>query len=58
MHTVRRDAMSHEDGTVGALLGLAVGDALGAQVEFAHPQVVREVVARGLEMVDSSSPAA
>ena len=45
--------MSHEDGTVGALLGLAVGDALGAQVEFAHPQVVREVVARGLEMVDS-----
>ena len=53
MHSVRRDSVSHYDGTVGALLGLAVGDALGAQVEFAHPQVVREVVARGLEMVDS-----
>jgi ADP-ribosyl-[dinitrogen reductase] hydrolase len=38
---------------VGALLGLAVGDALGAQVEFAHPRLVREVIAGGLEVVDS-----
>jgi ADP-ribosylglycohydrolase len=46
--------MGGEDSTVGALLGLAVGDALGAQVEFADPHVVRAVVARGLEMADSA----
>ena len=45
--------MGREDKTLGALLGLAVGDALGAQVEFADPHVVHAVVAGGLEMVDS-----
>jgi ADP-ribosyl-[dinitrogen reductase] hydrolase len=45
--------MSHEDSILGALFGLAVGDALGAQLEFADPEVAREVVARGIEMVDS-----
>jgi ADP-ribosyl-[dinitrogen reductase] hydrolase len=37
----------------GALLGLAVGDALGAQVEFAAPEIARRLVADGLEMADS-----
>jgi ADP-ribosyl-[dinitrogen reductase] hydrolase len=46
--------MSREDETLGAMLGLAVGDALGAQVEFADPQRVRAVVDGGLEMVDSA----
>jgi ADP-ribosyl-[dinitrogen reductase] hydrolase len=46
--------MGHGDSTLGAMLGLAVGDALGAQVEYADPRVTREVVKRGLEMVDSS----
>jgi ADP-ribosylglycohydrolase len=36
--TVVAGGMSYEDSTVGAMLGLAVGDALGAQVEFVHPQ--------------------
>jgi ADP-ribosylglycohydrolase len=45
--------MSHDDSTLGAMLGLAVGDALGAQVEFADAKVAREVVERGLGMVDS-----
>ena len=45
--------MGHDDRTLGAMLGLAVGDALGAQLEFANPELAREVAARGLEMVDS-----
>jgi ADP-ribosyl-[dinitrogen reductase] hydrolase len=45
--------MGHQDNTLGAMLGLATGDALGAQVEFAPPEVAREVVERGLEMADS-----
>jgi ADP-ribosyl-[dinitrogen reductase] hydrolase len=45
--------MSHEDSIFGAMFGLAVGDALGAQLEFADPEVARGVVARGIEMVDS-----
>jgi ADP-ribosyl-[dinitrogen reductase] hydrolase len=45
--------MSHDDSTRGAMFGLAVGDALGAQVEFADPKLAREAVERGLEMVDS-----
>jgi ADP-ribosylglycohydrolase len=45
--------MSHQDSTLGAMLGLAVGDALGAQVEFADPEHARAVSERGLEMVDS-----
>ena len=45
--------MSHKEGSLGTMLGLAVGDALGAQVEFADPTRARELVARGLEMADS-----
>jgi ADP-ribosyl-[dinitrogen reductase] hydrolase len=45
--------MTHEDRTRGAMLGLAVGDALGAQVEFARPELARRLVAGGLEMGDS-----
>jgi ADP-ribosyl-[dinitrogen reductase] hydrolase len=40
------------------MLGLATGDALGVQIEFAPPEVAREVVARGLEMADSGHWAA
>ena len=50
--------MSHTHGTLGAMLGLAVGDALGAQVEFADPHRARELVASGLKMADSPSWAA
>src|SRR5215211_6387892 len=52
------NAMSHTHGTLGAMLGLAVGDALGAQVEFADPHRARELVASGLKMADSPSWAA
>jgi hypothetical protein len=46
-------SMSRANSTLGAMLGLAAGDALGAQVEFAPPEVAREVVEHALEMVDS-----
>ena len=45
--------MTHRAASLGAMLGLAVGDALGAQVEFAGAGVAGELVARGLEMADS-----
>lgn len=34
----------------GALLGLAIGDALGAPLEFSDPETAAKAVARGLEM--------
>ncbi len=46
--------MTHREASLGAMLGLAVGDALGAQVEFADAGVARELVARGLEMAHST----
>jgi ADP-ribosyl-[dinitrogen reductase] hydrolase len=41
------------DATFGALLGLAVGDALGAPLEGASPQRASAAIAAGLEMTGS-----
>ena len=51
-------AMTGHDRALGAMLGLAVGDALGAPLEGAPRTVARCTVARGLEMTESDRWAA
>jgi ADP-ribosylglycohydrolase len=50
--------MSDEYRVLGAMVGLAVGDALGAPLEGAPRRVARRAVARGLEMAGSGRWAA
>jgi ADP-ribosyl-[dinitrogen reductase] hydrolase len=50
--------MSGHDGVLGAMLGLAVGDALGAPLEGAPRRLARRAAERGLEMAGSGRWAA